>query len=52
MKYSMKDTVRYRNAAVAADPLGHVREVMLEPALPLGEHLPAPLVSVNCRGFT
>jgi hypothetical protein len=41
----------YRNAAVAADPLGHVCEVMLEPSLPLGEHLPAPLVPVQRAKF-
>ncbi len=37
----------YRNAAIAADPLGHVCEVMLEPTLPLGKHLPATLVPVQ-----
>ncbi len=37
----------YRNAAIAADPLGHVCEVMLEPTLPLGKHLPTPLVPLQ-----
>jgi hypothetical protein len=37
----------YRNAAIATDPLSHVCEVMLEPTLPLGKHLPATLVPVQ-----
>jgi hypothetical protein len=37
----------YRHAAIAADPLGHMCEVMLEPSLPLGKHLPATLVPVQ-----
>ena len=41
-KISIKASGSYRNAAVATDALGHVGEVVLEPALPLRKHFPAP----------